>query len=173
MSKGGQAPKQPPQQPPQQPQILKGGTRAHLLDLAQKFSNPIHFYVLIALVLAITYVKEIPLAVRSQAGTLLGRLFLFSLTLAVGTFYSWTNGLLMAILTLLLLSLSPRNFGTEGFQPFSGTSLKLIENNKKWFSERLLKENPIAIEETEVQTQAIQDSSNSSRSTVAQGTSNK
>lgn len=154
---------------------MKGGAKAYVIDLAKKFSSPLHVYILIALVLSITFVKEIPLSIRSQATTIPGRLFLFCATVAVGEFYSWTNGLLMAILSLLLLSMSPRTMGfaLEGFQPMPLTSLKLIENNKKWFVERVLKENPIAIEEDRVGTQAIQDSSNSSRSTVAQGTSNK
>jgi len=142
------------------------------MDLAKKFSNPIHFYILLALILAITYVKEIPLQIRSQAGTALGRIFLFALTVAIGQFYSWTNGLLMAVLSLLLLSLSPRA-SKEGFQGFSGMNFQLVEDNKKWFVERVLKENPVAIQEKEVTTQAVQDSSNSSRSTNGQGTSNK
>ena len=152
---------------------MKGGAKAYVMDLAKKFSSPIHVYILIGLVLSITFVKEIPIQMRSQATTPLGRLFLFCLTIAVGEFYSWTNGLLMAILALLLLSMSPRTQTFEGFQPMPLTSIKLIEDNKKWFVERVLKENPVAIEEDRVGTQAIQDSSNSSRSTVAQGTSNK
>jgi hypothetical protein len=157
---------------PQMPQVMKGGAKAYVMDLAKKFSNPIHVYVLVALIVAITFVKEIPIKIRSQAGTLLGRLFLFCLTVAIGELYSWTNGLLMAVLALLLLSLSPRN-SVEGFQPMSPTSFKLIEDNKKWFVERVLKENPVAIEEDRVKTQAIQETTNSSRSTVGQGTSNK
>lgn len=156
---------------PAGPKPMRGGTKAYVMDLAKKFSNPIDFYILAGLVIAITFVKQIPAPLRSQAGTFLGRLFLFSLTVAIGQFYSWTNGLLMAILSLLLLSLSPRT--TEGFQPMAMMSLKLIENNKKWFVERVLKENPVAIEEDRVKTQAIQDNSNSSRSTASQGTSNK
>jgi hypothetical protein len=153
--------------------VMKGGTSVYMMDLAKKFSNPIHVYVLIALTIAITFVKQIPVKIRSQAGTTLGRLFLFCLTVAIGELYSWTNGLLMAVLSLLLLSLSPRI--SEGFQNGNGSpvSIKLIEDNQKWFVERVLKENPVAIEEDRVKTQAVHDSSNSSRSTATQGTSNK
>lgn len=159
--------------PPMKIPVMRGGTSVYVMDLAKKFSNPIHVYVLLALVIAITFVKQIPVQIRSQAGTTLGRLFLFCLTVAIGELYSWTNGLLMAVLALLLLSLSPRT--TEGFQNGNGNpiAIKVIEDNKKWFVERVLNENPIAIEEDRVKTQAVQDSSNSSRSTVAQGTSNK
>ncbi len=151
-----------------QPPVMKGGVKVYALDIVNKFANPIQLYILIGLVLAITFVKEIPEHLRAQAGTFLGRLFLFSLTIAIGQFYSWTNGLLMGVLSLLLLSLSPRSL--EGFHPWS---MKIVDNNKKWFSEQLLKENPVAIEEETVPTQAVQDNTNSSRSSVAQGTSNK
>ncbi len=157
--------------PPAPPKLMKGGTKAYVTDLGMKFSNPIALYVLIGLFLAITFVKQIPESLRAQSGTLLGRIFLFSLTVALGEFYSWTNGLLMAVLALLLLSLSPRNL--EGFQPWSPVSFKRIDTSKKWFSEQILKENPVAIEEDVVKTQAIQDNTNSSRSSVAQGSSNK
>ncbi len=168
--KGGAVPQN---QAPKAPTVMRGGTQAYVMDLAKKFSNPIHIYVLLALVVAITFVKEIPITLRSQAGTTLGRLFLFCFTVAIGELYSWTNGLLMAVLALLLLSLSPR-ISAEGFQPIVPVSLKVIEDNKKWFVERVLKENPVAIEEDRVKTQAIQDNTtNSNRSTNNQGTSNK
>ena len=155
---------------------MKGGSHAYMADLAKKFSQPIQMYVLLALILGITFVKEIPIAIRSNANTFLGRLILFSLTIVVTQYYSWSNGLLMAVLTLLLLSMSPRKLQKEGFaasKSASSSSLKLIGDKERWFVEKALKENPIAIEEDQVSTQAIQDSSNSSRSTVAQGTSNK
>ena len=146
---------------PIQPPIMKGGSQAHLTDLAKKFEAPIKIYVLVGLILAITFVKQIPIAIRSQAGSILGRLFLFSATLAMAEYYSWTNGLLMAVLSLLLLSMAPRP-SREGFQSMPA-NLRLITDNKKWFVERILKENPVAIEEEKVKTSAVQDSSNSSR----------
>lgn len=153
------------------PQVMKGGSHAYMADLAKKFSQPIQVYVLLALILAITFVKEIPVVIRSNANTFLGRLVLFAITIGITHFYSWSNGLLMAVLTLLLLSMSPRKLQKEGFAQTQ--TLKLIGDKERWFVEKALKENPIGIEEEQVSTQAIQDSSNSSRSTVAQGTSNK
>jgi hypothetical protein len=142
---------------------MEGGAKAHLADLITKSSLQINIYVLIILSLLITFVKQIPIEIRSQAGSFLGRLFLFVATLATAEFYSWTNGLLTAVLALLLLSLSPRTT-REGFLLAPTNSLRFVPNNK-WFVEKVLKENPIAIEEEQVNTQAVQDNSNSSRST--------
>lgn len=148
------------------PHMMRGGAKVYVADLVHKYSQPIYWYTLIAIAIAITFVKEIPIAIRSQAGTTLGRLFLFVLTIAIGHFYCWTSGLLMAVLALLLLSMSPR-LAREGFE--NVTSLKLVTNSDRWFVEKVLKEHPVAFEEEDVRTQAIQDSSNSSRSTTTQG----
>jgi hypothetical protein len=47
--------------------------------------------------------------------------------------------------------------------------MKLVTEKDKWWVERVFKENPIAIQEDTVVTKAIQDGSNSSSSTSAQG----
>jgi len=139
--------------------VMTGGAKAQIKDIIKKHWSPIEIYVLVGLVLAIVYVKHIPLTIRRHAETFLGRLVLFVATIAVAKFYSWSNGLLVAIFTLLLLSLSPRR--NEGFQdgnPLTN-SMKMVSNKKNWFVENLLKEHPLAIEEDKVKTSAIQDGS--------------
>lgn len=151
---------------PPTPAIMKGGAREHILDILMKYSKPIQVYILLALSLAIIFVKEIPIVLRSQASTVLGRLFLFLLTLVIADYYSWANGLLMAVLTLLLLSLAPRAT-SEGFQTMDET-LKLIDSKRKWWVEQVLKENPVAIQEESVRTSAIQDNTSSQTNTSSQ-----
>ncbi len=146
--------------------VMKGGSRAYLLDIVDKFAHPIQLYVLVVLSLGIVFVKQIPIEIRSQAGTTLGRIFLFLATIVILETYSWVNGLLMALLVLLLISLSPRT--SEGFQTIDD-SLSLITDRKRWFVEEVLKERPVAIEKEKVRTQAIQDNTNSSASFSAQG----
>ena len=147
---------------------MKGGAKAHVMDLVKKYSAPINLYILSALAIAIVLVKEIPLSVRAFAGTLFGRVLLFSASIALADQYSWISGLFMAILSLLLLSLGPRTIA-EGFQSPYDKTMKIVDSEKKWWVERVFKENPIAIEEEGVETSAIQDNSNGSSSTSAQG----
>jgi|UniRef100_A0A6C0DBE3 hypothetical protein len=139
---------------PLQPMVPKlnmvGGAKYHLLDFATKFSEQVNFFVLIFLVLTIVFVKQIPLQLRKWSGTLFGRTFLFILTILVAKYYSWRNGLLVAILTLLLLSLSPRTLA-EGFHANTP-----IDKKHKWFVESTLGENPEEIDETEVLTYPVQ-----------------
>jgi hypothetical protein len=68
----------------------------------------------------------------------------------VAKYYSWRNGLLVAILTLLLLSLSPRTLA-EGFHANTP-----IDKKHKWLVESTLGENPEEIDETEVLTYPVQ-----------------
>ena len=126
---------------------MKGGAKEQMIDILMKYTKPLDTYIGLALVLGIVYVRQIPPIVRIQANNILGRLLLFLLTLAIADMYSCTYGIMMALFTILLLAVSPR---IEGFQV----------TVKRWFSEELLKENPLAIIEEKVNTSAIQDNSN-------------
>jgi hypothetical protein len=92
--------------------------------------------------------------VRRRADTLIGKAGLFLIAIFVSLKYSWLNGLLIGILTLLLLSMSPRS--TEGFHN-SVTKTKLVSEKKLWWGEAILHENPTLYEEDDVVTSAIQD----------------
>jgi len=136
-----------------------------------KFSGTIDMYVLATIIIAIVFVKQFPIFIRSQASSIIGRIILFSLTIIIADLYSWTNGVLMVILTLLLLSLSPRATA-EGFQSSYDTNVKVIDNKKHWWVEQVFKENPKGIQEDYVKTTAIQDNSGSQSSNSGQGGSN-
>jgi len=147
---------------------MKGGAREQLLDLVRKYTQPLEFYFGVLIVLGIVYVGQIPDTISYQANTLLGRLFLFFITIFVADLYSWIYALLMALFTVLLIAVSPRTFSgwKEGFQADSATSteVKLVGQKNKWWVERLMEENPVGIEEEKVKTNAIQDNTNSSNS---------
>ena len=147
---------------------MSGGAREHILDIAKKYAQPLNVYIGIALVLGITYIGQIPDNISYQANTLLGRVILFFLTVVIADTYSWIYALLMALFTVLLISVSPRNF-KEGFQGEKGdmgdTDIKLVSQKKRWWAEQVLHENPLGIEDDKVRTSAIQDNSNTSNST--------
>lgn len=132
------------------------------MDIVKKQWSPIEIYILIVLGLGIVFVREIPLKVRRTAESLIGRAVLFGVTVFITMNSPWINGVLFVIFALLILSMSPRS--SEGFQN-STTSVKLISDKNLWFVEAVLKENPVGIEDDEVQTSPIQDGANSSRST--------
>lgn len=153
---------------------MKGGAREQLWDIAQKYAEPLHLYLGVLLVLGITYVGQIPDRYAYQANSILGRLLLFFAAIFVADTYSWMYGVLMALFVVLLIAVSPRT-RTEGFQSDSrsmndvgDTDIKIVTQKKRWWSEEVLQENPIGIEEEKVKTSAIQDAgSSSSNSTTS------
>ena len=125
-----------------------------LMDIIAKQWSPIEVYILGFLILSIVFVREYPLEVRKFADTFLGKTGLFLIAVFISLKYSWLNGLLVGIFTLLLLSMSPRKI--EGFHN-SSSKIKIVSENKPWWVEAVLKENPIGVEEEDVVTSAIQD----------------
>ena len=138
---------------------MTGGAKVYLSDIFKRHSDPINTYVLAVLIIIITFVKQVPVHYRRYAESFLGRILLFALTFIIAKYYSGSNGLLMALITLLLLSLSPRN--REGFQSEFDSKIKLVSGKKHWWIENVFNENPIGIEEDTVKTSAIQDGSTS------------
>jgi c-di-AMP phosphodiesterase-like protein len=146
---------------------MKGGAREQLIDIVKKYAQPLNVYVGIVLVLAITYIGQIPKSVSFRANTTLGRLVLFALTIVIADTYSWIYALLMALFTVLIIAVAPRTL-KENFQDVNGdVDVKLVSQKKRWWAEEVLKENPLGIEEDNVKTRAIQDNSNASNSTTS------
>ena len=135
--------------------IMKGGAKEHVLDMVKKYTKPLTLYIGAALVLGIVYVRQIPAGILIQSNMILGRAFLFILTLVIADLYSWTYGIMMALFSILLLAVSPR---IEGFQ--GENDIKIVTAKKRWFAEEVLNENPLGIEEDKVKTAAIQDQGN-------------
>jgi hypothetical protein len=149
---------------------MKGGAKEQLLDIVKKYAQPLNMYIGILLVLGITYVRQIPKAITFRANTFLGRLFLFALTIIIADTYSWIYALLMALFTVLVIAVAPRTL--EGFQDkpagdMGDVDVKLVTQKKRWWSEEILEENPLGIEDDKVKTSAIQDNTNASNSTTS------
>jgi hypothetical protein len=151
------------------PPVMKGGAKEHIMDIIKKYAQPLNVYVGLGLVLGIIYVRQIPKGVAFAANTLVGRVVLFLLTVIVADMYSWIYALLMALFTVLIIAVAPRTM-KEAFQSagdMGDVDIKLVTQKKKWWSEEILHENPIGIEDDKVKTNAIQDSSNASSSTTS------
>jgi hypothetical protein len=143
------------------PAVMKGGARAAIFDIIAKQWSPIEVYILMFLILSIVFVREYPIEVRRNADTVFGKTLLFITAIFVSMQYSWLNGLFIALFTLLVLSMSPRN--REGFHD-KKNSVKFVDNTKPWWVEAVLKENPIGFEDDTVDTSAVQDNNATSRS---------
>lgn len=156
-----------------QTQVQIGGVRKTLLDTLTKAYKPATLVVNLLFVLLIVYGKLIPDDFRKQADTFLGRLFLIVLVTTVTLQFGWVTGLLAALSVALFLGNPKNNVQVqkasypiaenfvikEKFGPGSGetTNMKVPkDSDNKWLVERILKENPVAIEEERVETIAVQ-----------------
>ena len=151
--------------------IMKGGAKEHILDLLKKYAQPMNIYIGILLVLAITYVKQIPDSITFRVNTSIGRFLLFWLTVVIADTYSWVYALLMALFAVLIIAVSPRTLSegfqlrTEGVNDDEDSDISLVTDDNKWFIEKVLNETPLGTTDGKVKTSAIQDNSNSSNST--------
>jgi hypothetical protein len=166
----------PPPATPTPIPVMKGGAREHIIDIIKKYAQPLNIYIGVALVMGIVYIGQIPEWVSYQANSLLGRLFLFGITIFIADTYSWIYALLMALFAVLIIAVAPRTKPTEGFQEsknnvdMTDTDIKLVTQKRKWWIEEVLRENPIGIEEEKVRTSAIQDSSSARDSNSSSAT---
>jgi hypothetical protein len=153
---------------PAAPPVMKGGVREMVLDFSKKQMGYVELIASVVLVLGIVFPANIPVVVRKQASTSVGRLLLFGILFGILTYSTWVNGVLFAVFAAVLLSTrSP----VEGFT--SDYSFQLVDDKKKWFVEEVLHENPIAIRDEKVDTDAVQDDNQEGRSSVQDSKSSR
>ena len=167
--------------------VMSGGMREIMIDFTQKHSNQAEIILGILLVIAITFVEQIPSVISRQATTLPGRLLSFVILLGILSYTRWLHGFLFVVLVALMMvskktvegflgshisegftsskNKSQSTFGAEGFEP-SDYSTLIVPSKKKWFVEEVLGENPVAIVDEKVRTSAIQDNGRYQKSSV-------
>jgi hypothetical protein len=124
----------------------------HFMD---KSKSSIMLLLYIATVLIIVFKDTIPEHIHSQADSFLGRCFGLLLVVFITHEYGLILGVLTAISVTLLIG-SRMSAVLEGFGSGGETSKIDIPKTKRWFVERALKQNPTAVEEERVITEAIQ-----------------
>jgi hypothetical protein len=127
------------------------------LSLAPLLESPLKLVYGVLLALLIVYSSVVPDSVRLFADTLLGRLFGILWIYLTVEGLGWLFGLFTALAFLMIIYLSPRApYGTfrEGFH---GGIVEKERIGKRWFVERVLGENPIAISTEKVTTLPVQE----------------
>lgn len=145
------------------PQV--GGMPQQISDIWSKYSPPVQTFFLLAIILAIVFARKLPIELLEFSDSLLGRGVHMGMTYYITQSFGWSMGVLAAVFVGILIGLGSarRIASVEGFN----SDIKFIENNHKWFIEKVMGENPILIEEDTVSTQAIQD--NTKRGTGSYG----
>ncbi len=138
---------------------MKGGFRAQVGDLFSKYDTQVALLICTFATLVIVFLGKVPTEVRRQADSLLGRAFLLTFTVLVTILFGWPLGIVVGLMSALLIGAggvrASSHTITEGFAP--DFNVKLVPNKKKWFVEQVLGENPLLIEDTVIDTSAVQD----------------
>jgi energy-coupling factor transporter transmembrane protein EcfT len=138
---------------------MKGGFREQVDDLYHKYEQPLVLLVGLLMVLVIVFLDKIPIEIRKQADSFLGRSLLLTFTILVTVMYGWPMGILAGLMTALVI-------GAGGVHPImkevqegfsSEMQVRLVPDKHKWFVEKVMGENPLMIEDQTVDTSAVQD----------------
>lgn len=148
---------------------MKGGVRAQVDDLFHKYDQPIMVLVGLCMTTVIVFLDKIPVDIRKQSDTILGRALLIVYTTVVTMLFGWPMGILAALMSALLIGAGGvhpiKKMIKEGFA--SEVNTRIIPNGKKrWFVEKALGENPTIIEDDRVDTSAVQDLSEKNTGSV-------
>jgi energy-coupling factor transporter transmembrane protein EcfT len=138
--------------------VMKGGFREQMGDLFSKYEGPVALLVGTFATLVIVFVGKIPKEIRRQADSLLGRAFLLLFTVTTTIVFGWPLGVVVGLMSALLIGsggVHPVSGIQEGFTP--DFNVRLVPGKKKWFVEQVLGENPLLIEDSMVDTSAVQD----------------
>jgi hypothetical protein len=134
---------------------MKGGFRVQIDDLFHKYEPPIMILIGLLMIIVIVFLEKIPLEVRRQADTTLGRALLLTFTTVVVLLFGWPLGIVAGLMSVLLIGAGSVEPLKEGFS--SEMNVRLIPSQHKWFVEKVLGENPLLIEDQTVDTSAVQD----------------
>lgn len=139
--------------------FMKGGFRVQVDDLFHKYEPPLQILLALCMIIVIVFLEKVPLEVRKQADTLLGRSALLLFTGITTVLFGWPTGVLAGVMSALLIGAGGvhpvRKKLQEGFS--SEMNVRLISGKHKWFVEKVLGENPLLIEDQTVDTSAVQD----------------
>lgn len=147
---------------------MKGGVKEIVLDFSKKQIIYVESVAAVLLILGIVFPANIPWSVRKQSSTPAGRLLIFAILLVILLNAKWVFSVLFAVFAAVLLATRSRE---EGFM--SDFSFHVIDDKKKWFVEEVLHENPIAIQDEKVRTEAVQDDKQQGSSSVQDSKSSR
>lgn len=151
----------------QEPVFMSGGFQAHVSDIFDKFKGPIEVVMVFFITTLIVFLEKVPIEIRKQADTFLGRALLLTIIVVITILFGWPLGILSTLAAALFIGAGgvhpivkrlTEGFAkglTEGFAP--DMSIRMIPDKKKWFIEEVLGENPLMIEDQTVRTSAVQD----------------
>ena len=150
--------------PPMQPIPQQGGYRMSVVDECKVM---VGHGLLIGLVLVSVYVSRIPADILARFSSLSYQFMGLLAVVSITGVYGWVHGILAALAFTLVVSHALRRTreGLVDYEPGpailldedSGQETDIVPGKQRWFSEKVLGENPFLLRERTVSTGAVQD----------------
>jgi len=142
-----------------------GPVRTKVLEESYVMSG---YIVLVFLVLVSVYISRIPESILQRFKSFYYKVGGFFMIILLTSMYGWIHGILAALAFALVVS---RSYRHEGFTPYTPALLigdsdgtTVIHNSHRWLIEEILGEHPKIIYDKDVTTRAIDDASETTRS---------
>jgi hypothetical protein len=139
-------------------QVTGGGESSNPLEIVLKHLDDVpHMIYGTLMIVLITFHGQVGSTMSAYADSALGRVLGIGIVLGIVQTLGWTYGLLTALAFLLIVHGSPRLAAT-GIDAFEDLKRHEAKGNR-WFVERVLGENPAGVTSDDVNTEAVQDDS--------------
>ena len=139
--------------------LMVGGAKFQktFLDWSKQSTQLFMSVFIVILVVWITFANKLPLVARWQLSSTVGRLLLLLLLYVVYILGGWEIAFIFTLAIAITWASKPllKPLGVEGYSDVKESKAA----SQKWFVEMVLHENPIAVVEDRVQTEAVQDNS--------------
>lgn len=132
-----------------------------LMEWAKQSFSSFHSIFLIGFIVFAAYANHLPPTFRYQMSSSLGRLFVIVLLVLLYESAGWIPALLFTIgVSIVWFNrplAQPTHFTTEGFE--GGVKTSVNQTGYRWWVERVLHENPRAVQEDRISVGDVQDDS--------------
>jgi predicted membrane protein len=134
---------------------------AWLMNTGAVMKFPITILSMAGLLVIGTFVEIAPRKSLEFLNNTLGSCLFFILPLVIANYLDWSTGLVSAVVSLVVFARLQKEDGSEGFSDDMANnskelSTKVVSNPHRWFVERVLGEEPVAISSDRIVTSAVQ-----------------
>jgi hypothetical protein len=137
--------------------------------------QPFSIALILGLLILGTFAEVAPRESILFLDNVVGKAVLFAAPFLMAYLVDWATGLLAAVVALILYVRIQKPDRTEGFvsesETSNGLTTKLVSSTNRWFVERVLGEQPVAITDDRVITRAVSDQDNRTNSSSSMNNS--
>jgi len=139
-----------------------------LLNISDVMKFPFTILAMAGLLVTGAFIEIAPRRSLEFLDNTVGSILFFTVPFIFMSYFDWSTGLLAAVVSLIVFTRLEKGDSDEGFSDKSDddkeVSTKVISNPHRWFIERVLGEEPVAISSDRIITSAVQNQDNKSSS---------